>query len=202
MKRRPLVIAHRGWSARYPENTLRAIRAAIRLGVDMVEIDVQQTRDGQLVVFHDYRLDRIYGVRKRVRDALRRELPGAPTLGEVLRLNFPLLVEIKGADPGTVAALVRGRKDVIVFSIRNRKTEGFRRRFGLYARRIAYPTGISGLGLSRRLVTASVVRQIHRRGLKLFVWTVNRESEMRRLRAWGVDGLITNYPDRALSLEP
>ena len=197
---RPLVIAHRGWSGRYPENTMPAIRAAIRLGVDMVEIDVQQTRDGELVVFHDYRLDRIYGVHKRVRDARREELPAAPTLREVLRLKFPLLIEIKGADPGKVAALVRGRNDCIVFSIRNRKTEGFRNRFGLCARTIAYPTGIGGLGVSRKLVTPALVRSAHRRGLKLFVWTVNQPVEMRKLAGWGVDGLITDHPDRALQL--
>jgi len=203
MKRRTLVIAHRGWSARYPENTLPAIRAAIRLGVDMVEIDVQETRDGELVVFHDYRLDRIYGTRKRVRDALRSELPDAPTLAEVLRLKFPLLIEIKGADPQKVAVLVQGRKDVIVFSVHTgkvRRVTGVRR-FGLYARRIRFPSGVEGLGLSRRLVTSPVVvRRAHRRGLKLFVWTVNRRDEMERLTRWGVDGLITNHPDRALQV--
>ena len=204
MQKKPLVIAQRGWSAKYPENTLAAIRGAIRLGVDMVEIDVQQTRDGELVVFHDYRLNRIYGVRKRVRDTLRREMPGAPTLAEVLRLNVPLLIEIKGADPSKVAPLIQHRKDVIVFSIRTSKTRCMPPgicRFGLYAWKIAFPRGVVGLGLSRRLVTsAPVVRRIHRRGLKLFVWTVNRSEEMRRLSDWGVDGLITNHPDRALQL--
>jgi glycerophosphoryl diester phosphodiesterase len=195
-----IVIAHRGFSSRYPENTLVAIRAAMRLGVDMVEIDVQQTRDGKLVVFHDYRLDRIYGVHKRVRDALRRELPDAPTLNDVLRLNFPLLLEIKGADPARVAAAVGNREDVIVFSIHNHKSEGSRNRFGLYARWVRFPKGVAGLGLSRRLITPAVVKRVHRHGLKLFVWTVNRREEMLRLRDWGVDGLITNYPDIALTL--
>ena len=193
-----IIIAHRGFSSRYPENTIPAIRAAIRLGVDMVEIDVQQTRDGELVVFHDYRLDRIYGVHKRVRDSKR--MAGMPTLRQVLRLNFPLLLEIKGADPKRVRAAIGKRKDVIVFSIHTRKSEGFRNRFGLFARRIAYPPGARGLGLSRRLVTPAVVKQVHRRGWKLFVWTVNRREEMLRLRDWGVDGLITNYPDIALNL--
>jgi glycerophosphoryl diester phosphodiesterase len=195
-----IVIAHRGFSRRYPENTMAAVRAAIRLGVDMVEVDVQQTRDGELVVFHDYRLDRIYGVHKRVRDAWRRELPGAPTLAEVLRLRFPLLVEIKGADPAKVEAAIGHRQDVIVFSIRNRKTERFRNRFGLCARKVEFPRGVSGLGLSRRLVTPAVVKRVHDRGLKLFVWTVNRPDEMRRLRDWGVDGLITDQPDVALAV--
>ena len=207
MSRRPLIIAHRGFSARYPENTLPAIRAAIDLGVDMVEIDVQQTRDGQLVAFHDYRLDRIYSVRKRVRDALRNELPDAPTLVDVLRLNFPLLIEIKGADPEKVSALVQGRQDVIVFSIQSGKMQRVTgvTRFGLAARNLKskiqnLELGVQGWGLSRRLLTSrAVVERVHRQGWKLFVWTVNREAEMRRLAAWGVDGLITDHPDRAKS---
>src|SRR5213592_1447324 len=69
-----IVIAHRGFSSRYPENTLPAIRAALRLGVAMIEIDVQQTRDGRLIVFHDYRLDRVCGVRARVRDKTLRQI--------------------------------------------------------------------------------------------------------------------------------
>jgi glycerophosphoryl diester phosphodiesterase len=204
--KRPLIIAHRGFSSRYPENTMTAIRAAIKAGADMVEVDVQETRDGEIVVFHDYRLDRIYGVRKRVRDALRRELPDAPTLKEVLRLRFPLLVEIKGADPKKVSALVRGRRDVIVFSVHTgkvRRIDGVTR-YGLTASnpksKIQTLKCVTGWGLSRRIVTSGIVRMLHRRGLKVFVWTVNREAEMRKFAAWGVDGLITNYPDRALQV--
>jgi len=44
------------------------------------------------------------------------------------------------------------------------------------------------------------VERIHRNGWKLFVWTVNQPTEMQRLISWGVDGLITNHPDRALAL--
>jgi glycerophosphoryl diester phosphodiesterase len=199
-----IVIAHRGFSSRFPENKMPAIRAAIELGVDMVEIDVQQTRDGELIVFHDYGLERIYAVRKRVRDSLRSELPDAPSLGEVLRLDFPLLIEIKGADPERVSAAVGDRKDVIVFSIHAGKIARLSpgiQKFGLFARRILYPPGLSGLALSRRLVTSpAIVERVHRRGLKLFVWTVNRTEQMETFARWGVDGLITDYPDRALQL--
>ena len=216
----PLVIAHRGFSARFPENTLAAVRAALALRVDYVEIDVQQTRDGQLIVFHDYRLNRLCGVPGRVRDhtltELRRWKPDVPTLAQVLRAcrdRAGVLIEIKGADPRAVAALIARlgmEKQVIVFSINARRMEQFAAaapripRFALIARNLKsqisnLKLSVSGLGLGRHLVTArAVVNRVHRRGWRLFVWTVNRPAEMRRLIAWGVDGLITNHPDRAL----
>jgi len=55
---KPLVYAHRGASARYPENTLEAFRAAIRQKADGIELDVQLTQDQEIVVIHDHLLDR------------------------------------------------------------------------------------------------------------------------------------------------
>jgi glycerophosphoryl diester phosphodiesterase len=52
------VLAHRGASAYAPENTLAAFRLAIEQRADWLELDVQQTKDGQLVVFHDLRMER------------------------------------------------------------------------------------------------------------------------------------------------
>ena len=56
----PLRIAHRGASGPglAPENTLAACEKALQIGVDILEIDVRATRDGQLVVLHDSALDR------------------------------------------------------------------------------------------------------------------------------------------------
>ena len=56
--RKPLVIAHRGDTAAAPENTLAAFAAAIDAGADGIEFDVHPSRDGALVVHHDYYLDR------------------------------------------------------------------------------------------------------------------------------------------------
>src|SRR5664280_490941 len=113
MKNPPLIIAHRGFSGRYPENTLTAVRAALDLGVDFVEIDVHETRDGELIVFHDYRLYRICRVRGRVRDKTLAEIKRlnrqVPTLAEVLQMcrgKARVLIEIKGADPRKVAAVI------------------------------------------------------------------------------------------------
>jgi len=53
-----LVIAHRGASGTCPENTLVAFRRAAELGAHMIELDVQLTRDHEVVVMHDWTLDR------------------------------------------------------------------------------------------------------------------------------------------------
>jgi len=217
---RPLIIAHRGFSGRYVENTFAAIRAALELGVDLVEIDVHETRDGELIVFHDYRLNRICGERGRVRDKtlpeIRRLNSQVPTLRQVLQMcrrRARVLIEIKRADPAKVAAVIaelRMEHEVIVFSLSIRRMKAIAAanpripRFGLVARRLPLAllrlkaAGVEGVGLSRRLVRSPrVVRRIHQRGWKLFVWTVNREAEMKTLADWGVDGLITDHPDVA-----
>ncbi|MBV8975940.1 MAG: glycerophosphodiester phosphodiesterase [Alphaproteobacteria bacterium] len=53
---RPLNIAHRGGAGLFPENTLAAFRDAVARGCDGAELDVQLSRDGEVVVYHDYRL--------------------------------------------------------------------------------------------------------------------------------------------------
>ena len=58
MTARPLVIAHRGDSAHRPENTLASLAGALEVGATLVELDVQLTADGHVVVLHDSSLDR------------------------------------------------------------------------------------------------------------------------------------------------
>lgn len=58
MKNKPLVIAHRGYSAKYPENTLIAFEGAIANQCDMIELDIHLSKDNQLVVHHDPNLGR------------------------------------------------------------------------------------------------------------------------------------------------
>src|SRR5262245_52959971 len=80
----PVVVAHRGNSHAYPENTLSAFTAAATLGAPMQEFDVQVTADGQLVCLHDATLDR-------TTDAAARLGPGAllaqTTLAQVQQLD-------------------------------------------------------------------------------------------------------------------
>lgn len=65
---RPLVIAHRGDSAHAPENTLRAFERAAGAGADWIETDLQLTRDGEVVAFHDRDLERLTGHRGTLAD--------------------------------------------------------------------------------------------------------------------------------------
>jgi glycerophosphoryl diester phosphodiesterase len=133
-------IAHRGASIDEPENTLRAFARAIELGVDMLELDVNLTRDGALVVIHDTTLERTTNGAGLVREHTLADIQSldagrgqrVPTLGEVFDLVRPtpvrLCVEIKGASAeedlaiteATIAALERadfpGRAVVTSFS--------------------------------------------------------------------------------------
>lgn len=62
------ILAHRGASAYAPENTLASFKLAIEQRADWLEFDIQQTRDGQLVVFHDLRLERTTNGQGSIRD--------------------------------------------------------------------------------------------------------------------------------------
>jgi len=106
------VIAHRGSSARAPENTLAAFRAALEDGADGVELDARLTADDVVVVMHDDDVSRTTNGSGRVSDmsfeqlrALRvSESELIPTLDEVLALvggRTGIVVEIKGAFGGT-----------------------------------------------------------------------------------------------------
>ena len=68
------VAAHRGWCAKYPENTMPAFRAAAELGVDQLETDVRVTKDGELVLIHDATVDRTTNGTGRVCDLTLAEL--------------------------------------------------------------------------------------------------------------------------------
>ncbi len=70
----PVVVAHRGASADAPENTMYAFEKAIALGADGIELDVQQTADGILVVTHDLSLKRISGLSRKVSELTYAEL--------------------------------------------------------------------------------------------------------------------------------
>ena len=81
------VMAHRGYSGAYPENTMLAFRKAAEVGTDGIELDVHATKDGVLVVQHDERVDRTTDGTGRICDLrfeeLRRVLPALQLFGVI-----------------------------------------------------------------------------------------------------------------------
>lgn len=136
-----LIYAHRGYSANYPENTLSAFEAALPY-VDGIELDVQLSKDGRLVVIHDETVDRTTNGTGWVKDMTLQELrqlkidgyERIPTLEEVLglieRSNVTLNIELKTdqyAYPGIerlawLAVDEFELGDRVVFSSFNRET--------------------------------------------------------------------------------
>lgn len=130
-RNKPLTVSHRGYAGLYPENTLVGIREALTLGVDYIEIDIHQSKDGVLVLMHDISVDRTTNGKGKIKDLSLKELKalhipylntGAdhhstsisiPTLSEVLSLvdgKAFLLIEIKKGGryyPGIEEKLVR-----------------------------------------------------------------------------------------------
>ena len=72
--KRPVLIAHRGYNTRYPENTLAAFEAALKSGAEMIELDITLSRDRNMVVIHDDTLDRTSNGEGAVSDCSLREL--------------------------------------------------------------------------------------------------------------------------------
>jgi glycerophosphoryl diester phosphodiesterase len=94
------VIAHRGYSSRYPENSLESFDAAVAAGADYVETDVRMTSDGVLVCSHDPDLKRIAGRETKIADTSIDVLEGIVLAsgGRILRLDA-VLAHLRGRAP-------------------------------------------------------------------------------------------------------
>jgi glycerophosphoryl diester phosphodiesterase len=115
----PLVIAHRGDSARLPENTLASFASALEIGADLVEFDVQLSKDGHVVVVHDATVDRTTDGAGRVTDMtmaeLRRLSAGYPArFGDAHRgERIPTLAEVLGLLRDRAMGLIEIKHDSV-----------------------------------------------------------------------------------------
>lgn len=108
------IIAHRGLSGFYPENTMLAFKKCLNLNIYGIELDVQKTKDNQLVVIHDEKIDRTFNGTGYIKDMTLKEIQALnssfknyknnkdckiPTLKEVLLLfkptDFIIIIELK-----------------------------------------------------------------------------------------------------------
>ncbi len=223
MSAKILNIAHRGASRAFPENTVSAFRAACDAGADMCELDVHLSRDGHLMVIHDDTVDRTTSGRGAVADMALAELralhigPGEriPTLDEVFDATAGLCslnLELKAAGAETrVADMIRERgasDSAMVSSFDWDALAATRRiapeiRLGVLAEKnpplmIAEAERLGAYAVNPRfdMVTSELCADAHARGFKLLVWTVDVPEIMRMMVQMGVDGIMTNCPER------
>ena len=235
---RTQVTAHRGFSRKAPENTLPAFQAALDCGADFIELDVQLTKDGELVVIHDDKLDRTTDGKGYVKNYTYAELmelsAGSwfgkenefddvkiPLLSEVLDLikkDIMLNIEIKksGNPKATAEKVVELVEEygvvnscyVTSFSypaLKKVKQLNPKIKTAFIAN-LATATSyaqlpyIDAVSMNYLFVNQSVVNTAHHHGKRVFVWTVDRQGEMQKMMALGVDNIITDCPDKALEV--
>jgi glycerophosphoryl diester phosphodiesterase len=206
---RPLLLGHRG--LRSPsgpaENSIAAFEQALQTGCDGFEFDVRRTADDQAVICHDAQHKRVEIARAR-----RAELSDLASLDEVVtRFSQRAFLDIELKVPGleaTVLAAVRGHTPECGYVVSSFLPEVLLR---LADKDSSVPSGIicerrSELDAWRRLpvsyviphltlVSRSLVREFHDAAKKVLVWTVNRADEMVQLADWGVDGIVSDFPE-------
>jgi len=223
-----LSIAHRGAMGYEPENTLKAYQKALDLKADMIELDAFVCKSGEVVCFHDRKLNRTTNgkgfVVKKTLEQLKKLDAGKgekiPTLEETLDLidkKAKVNIELKGKRTlKPVLRIIRKyivtkgwpHEHFLISSVERHKLRKYARAkanfhigallayrpFGFlkFAQRIkAYSVHVN-----RRLLSRNFVIEAHERNLKVFVWTVDEPQEIKWMKAIGVDGIFTNYPDR------
>jgi glycerophosphoryl diester phosphodiesterase len=249
-----LVMAHRGGGGLWPQNTMYAFERAAALGVDVLELDIHATRDGELVVIHDPVLDVTTDGTGWIRDLSLAEIKKVdagsrwtadggetfpfrgkgikvPTLIEVLEA-FPemrLNIDIKPTNPAVIEPFseLLGRyhkpRQVMVGSFHDSQVRLFRAicpeaatAAGVWETRLFY--ALSRLGAAPlyrpevdafqvpeyageiHLVDRKFVAAAHAQKIDVHAWTVDEISDMQRLIDIGVDGLISDFPNRLVGL--
>jgi glycerophosphoryl diester phosphodiesterase len=227
---RPLVISHAACAGHAPENTLAGVRAALEIGVDAIEVDVQASADGVPVLMHDLTVDRTTNGSGDLASLTLEQLQALDTGGEPVPIFAQALVLTRGRAllvaeikrPGCEAALADVSRqadamdDVMVWSflppaLAVMRQEEPRLPGSLLItpgalsdwpsrRELALRLGLQGVSLFHLNVSAGVVAQAKRSGLSVYAWTADAESDIQHLLDLGVDGIVTNYPERALAL--
>jgi len=200
--RRPLLLGHRGAKKYAAENTPAAFDLALTHGCDGFEFDVRYTRDSRGVVCHDA-LHRRRSIRARSFEEL--NLPHAEEVIHEYAPRAYLDVELKvPGDPSPILAALRSasRNRYIISSFLPEVLEAVHERgadtpLGLICEnvrqlRLWSSLPIRALIVQQKLVTQTLVNEVHADGKQVFVWTVNTERQMRRFAELGVEGLISD----------
>lgn len=218
-----LRIGHRGACGYQPENTLISIEHAITLGCHFTEVDVRSTADGTLILLHDERVDHTTNGRGPIADLVLEDLKQLdagngqkiPTLEEILAVasgRIGLILELKMQGLAyDVCATVRGsgfNGPVLYASFHHEELQHVRRidpealTLALFKRlpenpvALAFSLQATHVGIRIDGVTKPLVQHFHDAGLMVFVYTVDKPAAIKRVKMFGVDGIISDFPDR------
>lgn len=223
-RRNFIIVAHRGFSGLYPENTLLSFRKAVEVGADFVELDVNQTKDDILVVIHDSTVDRTTNGKGKVEQLTYEEIkqldagawkgfPGEtiPSLEEVLLEiagKAKIFIEIKKCDVEKLVEMIRKLKveeEVIVGSFDIEYVKKIRRlapevTTSLITSEIPRDLrpllryGIQQLSVYFRSLNREVVKRLFSHGLTVNVWTPNTDEELEYALSLDVQSVTTDFP--------
>ena len=211
-----LVIAHRGYTRHFPDNTLEAFRAAREIGVGGVEFDVQETADGDFVVFHDDSIDGENISNLKLEDIGQLSVGGncrIPTLQqalEVLGRGLVLLVELKQVRSLEKFLLLLRQHVEAAFTVLVSFDAALIGRLSALAPDFicAIISGPSGTGGNRAALKTAGFTQVrcdtvkpemvliaHTAGELVFAWDGGSEDDLRRALRYGIDVIMTGRPD-------
>ncbi|WP_417195200.1 glycerophosphodiester phosphodiesterase [Bizionia sp.] len=222
------VFGHRGAKGYLAENTIESIEKALGFNVDGIEIDVHLCASGELVVFHDFTLDRMTNgtgeVGKQTLEALKNLTVNGgfqvPTLEDVLNLidkKCILNIELKGKNTAIktcemVDNYVRnyGWKyaDFIVSSFQHAELEAvFQTNKNIPLAVLTKASVTEAIEFAETikakiihpnyaLLTKDNVKLAQNRGFEVNTWTVNDADTILRMKDYGVNGIISDVPDK------
>lgn len=225
------IIAHRGSSRRAPENTVSSILCSVEDKADYAELDVQQTKDGVVVLMHDKNLKRVSKLNKNVEETNYKNIEELsvygnnskkfkdekiPKLDEVVKKTkgkIKLDIEIKsyGNDvnlPEKVVKIIEDNNVVdssMVCSFDYRVLQKVKKLNPKI--QIGYITcsnsddifklkDVDFYSVHNAKVDKELINKVHRRNKKIHVWTVDNVKDMNKFVKMGVDGIITDYPEK------
>ncbi|WP_027881002.1 glycerophosphodiester phosphodiesterase [Mesoflavibacter zeaxanthinifaciens] len=223
-----LKVGHRGVKGYISENTLPSIQKALDLNVDGIEIDVHLCASGELVVFHDFTLDRMTNgtgeIGKQTLSQLQNLLVDGkykiPMLTEVLDLikaKCLLNIELKGEKTAlpTVKLLHQyfdkgtwTYNDILISSFQRKELEAVynfdkKMPLGVLTKAsvnasIRFAKTIEAVAIHPNfaLLSKNNVKEAQNEGFKVNAWTVNDYESIERIKSYGVDAIISDYPDR------
>lgn len=221
------VFAHRGYSSRALEGTYEAYDKAIQAGVAQVEIDLYRSKDGVFYICHDESTGRIaksnLTIPRTDSDKLDQIILNngehLHRLEDVMNKyqdSLIYLIELKnGKDADAFASFMEEHDDLLhnvfvqawdvdaletIDKILPGMEKWFLTSSASSISKALESDAVNGLSIEAKLVSPALVQTIHETGREVWVWTLDDAGSISKYKAMGVDGIVSNNPDTALTV--